>query len=525
MHEKQLDLFCRKAKKIIKKENPIILEIGARDCRETVGFLEYFPNARIFSFECNPETLPICRENVSKYKNITLIEKAVTLKDGQIDFYQIDTEKTETIHPDGNPGASSVLEANPIYEPEKYIQKKITVDSVTLKTFMTENHIERVDILWMDIQGAELDALKSAGKLISNILSIHSEVEFFPIYKNQPMYKEIRHFLKSNGFGLKSFTSIGRYAGDAFFMKNSLIKSIIPESFKNAYFMFLQKIISSLPTKSGVKRFLRKHYVLSMPILQIYFFIANFKKIFSERRELKEYKNSIREIINSKKIVLDISHKGLGDWLSFSSLPRLLKEKYDVDFYLYDKSVKRLNNRDIFKFVYESNPYFKGILNDKPFRFKIFAVEKNPWHFISDRNSPAITEIVEKQFGLDGKGVPEIFYTPKILPDYKNTILVDKNYISGKKVGWVYNDKTFKRQIAEYSDSQSKIEYIDPMKQNIWEYTDMIFSSKRFITVLSGGAVIAACFDKPFTVILPFNAFGESVDQFVFSNSSGKYVR
>ena len=42
----------------------VILEVGARDCAETLDFHRAYPDAAIYAFECNPATLPLCRRAV-----------------------------------------------------------------------------------------------------------------------------------------------------------------------------------------------------------------------------------------------------------------------------------------------------------------------------------------------------------------------------------------------------------------------------------------------------------------------------
>lgn len=59
----------------------VILEVGARDCTETLDFHSAYPDAAIFAFECNPATLPLCRRAVEGKSKIHLIEKAVTDQD------------------------------------------------------------------------------------------------------------------------------------------------------------------------------------------------------------------------------------------------------------------------------------------------------------------------------------------------------------------------------------------------------------------------------------------------------------
>ena len=201
-----------------------IIEIGARDCTETLLFNEAFPEANIFTFECNPETLPICRQKVMNHKSIELIEKAVVSEDltGFATFYQIDTQATRTTWADGNPGASSLLKTTGTYPIEEYIQKPIKVPSITLKRFFEDKSFFTIDLLWMDIQGAELMALEGAKEHLEKIGIIHTEVAFFDIYENQPRFTLLKNFLNQKGFDAVDFTHFGAYSADCIFINRRL---------------------------------------------------------------------------------------------------------------------------------------------------------------------------------------------------------------------------------------------------------------------------------------------------------------
>ena len=96
-----------------KKDELIIFDIGSRDCLQSIEFYNKFPNAKIYAFECNANTLEICKANIKNYsERITLIEGAVCDYDGNITFYPIDQTKTITTWKDGNPGASSIFKSN-----------------------------------------------------------------------------------------------------------------------------------------------------------------------------------------------------------------------------------------------------------------------------------------------------------------------------------------------------------------------------------------------------------------------------
>ena len=179
-----------------KNEKFIIFDIGSRDCVQSIEFYNTFPNSKIYAFECNPNTLDICKKNIEPYSDrITLIEGAVCDYDGNITFYPINQQKTITTWKDGNPGASSIFKSNGEYTTETYVQDEIITPCHRLDSIMDKYGISNVDIIWMDLQGAELLALKGLGNYLQNVKYIHTEACHQPIYTNQALFVEINDYL------------------------------------------------------------------------------------------------------------------------------------------------------------------------------------------------------------------------------------------------------------------------------------------------------------------------------------------
>ena len=223
-YEASVDHFIRIARRFV-DEPAVLVEIGGRDCRETIRFHQLLPGVTIYTFECNPDTLPLCRQTVADIRSIHLVEKAVTDRAGQVRFLAIDPAGTETGWADGNPGASSLLRASSKYPVERYAQREIFVQATTLNDFMHEQHIHTIDLLWMDIQGAELSALHGLGLRIDDVRIMHLEVGFFPIYEGQPLFPELKRFLNAHGFLLVGFTTFGAYGADAVFVNRSALSN------------------------------------------------------------------------------------------------------------------------------------------------------------------------------------------------------------------------------------------------------------------------------------------------------------
>lgn len=61
------------------------------------------------------------------------------------------------------------------------------------------------DYLKLDVQGAEADVLRGARNVLENVLVVHAEVEFVPLYKDQPLFGDIDALLRAHGFLFHTF--------------------------------------------------------------------------------------------------------------------------------------------------------------------------------------------------------------------------------------------------------------------------------------------------------------------------------
>jgi FkbM family methyltransferase len=202
------------SKKIEKPK--IILDLGARDAIQSIEFSYYFPDAKIYSFECNPSTIPKAIRNTRKFKNVEIVPKAVYSKDKNIDFFPVITN---------NDGASSIFRASGEFdEVEKLPQTKITVEATRIDTWAKQNGIEKIDLCWMDLQGAEYEALIGMGDMLENVQAIYAEVEFQEIYTGQKLFSELKKFLEENGFKLLDlYIAEENWWGNAIFINNKIL--------------------------------------------------------------------------------------------------------------------------------------------------------------------------------------------------------------------------------------------------------------------------------------------------------------
>jgi FkbM family methyltransferase len=204
-YSKKLENFLELIRKFDEYLKFEIVEIGAHPYGEQQEqfhiLLDFFPNSKIHAFE-------IDEEECIKLNKIA--------KDG-LKFYPYalgEKEEKRKLYETNHPMCSSLYEPN-----EKLLKlfnnlsvaylKKITeVNTISLDTFIKREKIESIDFIKMDIQGAELDVLKGAAKSIENVLTIVSEVEFLPIYNEQPLFGDVCTFLNSKNIMFHKFLGL-----------------------------------------------------------------------------------------------------------------------------------------------------------------------------------------------------------------------------------------------------------------------------------------------------------------------------
>lgn len=191
------------------------MDLGSFDAIQSIEFSIVFPEAKIFAFECNPPSIKLCNENIINLKNIEIIPKAVFNENGFIKFYPVLTHK----------GASSVFKASNKYKNIVNLpQKEIKVEATRIDTWVKEKNIDKIDICWLDLQGAEYEALEGMGDLIYTVQALYVEVEKQEIYIGQKLFDDVVNFLKSKGFSMiKYHPSKPGWWGNAIFLNNELL--------------------------------------------------------------------------------------------------------------------------------------------------------------------------------------------------------------------------------------------------------------------------------------------------------------
>jgi len=192
-------------------EAPLILEAGAHYGEDTLGFLRIWPDAEVFAFEPYAEYFFQLEKAVSTAPSVHAYPFGLYSETGFYEFHV--SAKWD--------GASSLFESNS--EAIDYADEKTTVLCKNLDEWAEEEGVERIDYMWLDMEGAELEMLRAAPRILSRVTAISTEVNFQKFRKGTAQFQEMLDFLESAGFTLFKIWGSPDWQATAVFIRTALL--------------------------------------------------------------------------------------------------------------------------------------------------------------------------------------------------------------------------------------------------------------------------------------------------------------
>lgn len=171
------------------KEDSIVIDIGAQIGCFAVKAAKIAKKGKVYCFEPEPQNFNILKKNVkiNKLSNVFYFRKAVTGVQGIVKlFIPCEHAKKQT-------GEYSIFKFE-----GRHQNKYLKVQSTSLNSILSDNKIERVDLLKLDCEGAERQILYSASK---EVLNAFDRIIFeYHLFANVNQFEECKAHLQENGF-------------------------------------------------------------------------------------------------------------------------------------------------------------------------------------------------------------------------------------------------------------------------------------------------------------------------------------
>lgn len=157
-------------------EKPIIYDCGSNVGTSCLYFFRFYPSSKIYAFEPDPVIYSVLKQNINSYKTTNVLphNSAVWIDNNGVQFTQ-----------QGADGSSIFSEGN-----------KISVPSIRLKDFLEKE--EQIDLLKIDIEGAEYEVIKDCKDSLGNVKNIF--VEYHSYLSTDQKLSDILKIFEDCGF-------------------------------------------------------------------------------------------------------------------------------------------------------------------------------------------------------------------------------------------------------------------------------------------------------------------------------------
>ncbi|MBV9464759.1 MAG: FkbM family methyltransferase [Solirubrobacterales bacterium] len=192
------DVLCEEQYELAEDFRPrTILDLGSHIGASIIYFKLKYPDASIFGYEPHPATFRKLERNVGHLPDVHLTRAAAAAGDGPVTLFEAKRTWASSLRADWGDEARG----------------RITVQGVTLETIFRALALEQVDLIKLDVEGAELELLRADSSAEPRAAVIVGEIhDFLPDSERDAA--TIKDLLMSRGYVWRS----RRYSTDHVFV-------------------------------------------------------------------------------------------------------------------------------------------------------------------------------------------------------------------------------------------------------------------------------------------------------------------
>jgi FkbM family methyltransferase len=183
----------------------VILDVGAHFGAVSRIYRDLFPKAALHAFEPSPEAFKVLKSSFDGDRHYHAHQIALCDREGEAELNINNLSATNSLLPtDSN--------APVVWQPLVKTEEMVTVPTQTLDAFCNEHQIDSIDILKLDVQGAEKKVLAGAVNLLNRraIKTVYLEMIIAPTYVGQSRPDEIFGLMNDGDLSLVDIYDIGR---------------------------------------------------------------------------------------------------------------------------------------------------------------------------------------------------------------------------------------------------------------------------------------------------------------------------
>jgi FkbM family methyltransferase len=201
LFDRQYRRAYRNLRHLPRLEYGSVVDGGASNGSFTDAFLQLHQPRRVVLVEAIPARADELRTRYAGREGISVVAAALSDKKGEAQF-----EINRHIN------SSSLLPIDPRnsewFSRDLRVAETVRVPTITLPGLMEEQGLQAVDLLKLDLQGAERFVIEGGESVLDRVRVIYTEVFFERLYAGAWLFWEMNEFLTGRGFKLCGLSNI-----------------------------------------------------------------------------------------------------------------------------------------------------------------------------------------------------------------------------------------------------------------------------------------------------------------------------
>lgn len=192
-----------------------LIQLGAHEGEECHLFSRY-GFKKVLLIEADPDTFVRLQKLVQdNYPSFETVQFAATNKQGNFPFHRTTFSQSNS---------TKLLKKHLWLFPEIHQAEQIMVQNDTLDHWLESKKLSHeFNVLVMDIQGGEIDALKGSLKTLRDIDAIVTEVNYDELYEGGGQLVDLDKFLMEQGFIRVDTITAAKGYGDSLYVKKKFL--------------------------------------------------------------------------------------------------------------------------------------------------------------------------------------------------------------------------------------------------------------------------------------------------------------
>jgi FkbM family methyltransferase len=216
---RSVDSYADLARVLATSKITAIVDGGAAKGTETAKLAELFPKSTVYAFEPHPKAFARLQTQFDKSTRVKLFPVAIS-----------DVVGKTRLNLNAKPTQTSLLKPT---DPKMVTVASVDVDVTTLATLIDSGAIRAPQLLKLDLQGAELGALRGMGTHLNKVLAVLVEVSFRSRYAGGCLFHEVAAELAKHDLRLYRLSDVhSHHSGawlraDAIFLQSELLEQLM----------------------------------------------------------------------------------------------------------------------------------------------------------------------------------------------------------------------------------------------------------------------------------------------------------